>query len=649
MTSTTSSVSPGRQILGVFRWQLRRSAGITAVYAAILLLSYPVLLLFTLSGRNNYYYEGMSEAQLYEITVNNVVISTRAATTILGISAMILFALIFTLTNFGFLHRKREVDLFHAMPVSRTALFYGRFLSGYLCLYAPLLLAVLLQGIVAACFGVLAPEVLTLLFSILTQLLVMTAAVFSFTVFVAVCSGSTMDTLVSIVLISVTWPALIFVGTAVINNTIPGIYLNYSPYLVGALSPLAAAYVQSSFYTFQWLFSLWWVALTAALLLGAAAMYRRRKSESAESSVSFGPSKVVIRIFSCAAGGLCFGYLLFQLTNSTLSYYLGALLFSALAYLVTELLYWKSLKQLFRHSIPYCGVLAVFLAFTLTVSLGAFGMDTYVPPSLQIENAGAFNNNVYSYMAETPVLTEQEAAKPERDRVYETIRAAVQNPELIDQVRQANEKFIAYERTRQFPYLIGRNSLPEPSLYRYTLCYELSNSDNTTDRSYVLFSNAGDEAKALYLEGKQLTDKVLTSDEYIRGLFPVNAVDAASWVTHYANEEPENDGEKQAVSTNPGSDTVEFSGLKNESDFRKQLEQCLLDDFRNGRYLAEDGSDAGDTYEIMYSGGKHFTARGGLKSEKSIEGQSFVLCSSLSCTVTSSMTSTYQLLESLYA
>ena len=97
MTSTTSSVSPGRQILGVFRWQLRRSAGITAVYAAILLLSYPVLLLFTLSGRNNYYYEGMSEAQLYEITVNNVVISTRAATTILGISAMILFALIFTL------------------------------------------------------------------------------------------------------------------------------------------------------------------------------------------------------------------------------------------------------------------------------------------------------------------------------------------------------------------------------------------------------------------------------------------------------------------------------------------------------------------------------------------------------------------------
>lgn len=165
-------------------------------------------------------------------------------------------------------------------------------------------------------------------------------------------------------------------------------------------------------------------------------------------------------------------------------------------------------------------------------------MDTYVPPSLQIENAGAFNNNVYSYMAETPVLTEQEAAKPERDRVYETIRAAVQNPELIDQVRQANEKFIAYERTRQFPYLIGRNSLPEPSLYRYTLCYELSNSDNTTDRSYVLFSNAGDEAKALYLEGKQLTDKVLTSDEYIRGLFPVNAVDAASWVTHYANEEP---------------------------------------------------------------------------------------------------------------
>ena len=65
-------------------------------------------------------------------------------------------------------------------------------------------------------------------------------------------------------------------------------------------------------------------------------MYRRRKSESAESSVSFGPSKVVIRIFSCAAGGLCFGYLLFQLTNSTLSYYLGALLFSALAYLVTD-------------------------------------------------------------------------------------------------------------------------------------------------------------------------------------------------------------------------------------------------------------------------------------------------------------------------
>ena len=110
----------------------------------------------------------------------------------------------------------------------------------------------------------LAPEVLTLLFSILTQLLVMTAAVFSFTVFVAVCSGSTHGYLG---LHRADFRHLAradFVGTAVINNTIPGIYLNYSPYLVGALSPLAAAYVQSSFYTFQWLFSLWWVALTAA-------------------------------------------------------------------------------------------------------------------------------------------------------------------------------------------------------------------------------------------------------------------------------------------------------------------------------------------------------------------------------------------------
>ena len=99
-------------------------------YSLFLLFSFPLLLLFynTLTAAN------IIDRADFLIEANNTVYPI-----IFGCILM-LFTLLVSVFMFSYLHKKRSVDMFGALPVSRRTLFFSRYLAGLTILLVPLLL-----------------------------------------------------------------------------------------------------------------------------------------------------------------------------------------------------------------------------------------------------------------------------------------------------------------------------------------------------------------------------------------------------------------------------------------------------------------------------------------------------------------------------
>lgn len=639
---------------GVMRWQFRRSKALIAVYSVILLLAYPVVMAYVLAANRGTPY--MQETMLaYNVS--------RAMLVYIEIPCMILFALIFALFHFGFLHRRRETDLYHSLPIGRTPMFLGRFLTGLLSLSVPQLLGLLLQAAVVAGFGRFGFERFGgyLIRSMLIVLLV-TCLVYSFLVLMAVCSGTLFESLLSTALLSISWPAIALVALVVIQNTIPGMtsfaFPGYSPSalnLYSLFSPILAAFIPfifdsngNGYYSGVSLPLLGWLALlTVLMFLLAFWLYRKRKSELAESPLTCPSLKIVIRVLGSTAAGMLGGYLVYQMGQNGFAFLIGTVVISLLVYLLTELLYFKSFRLLKHHLPAYGGALALFAAFMLCVGFGLFGLDSRLPEREQVSGVCLYSTY------DTPEHFYVESGK---DSI--PIYPMLQSEEAVTKAYALNQKLLEYERAYQYPYLLGRNESAyynrNFATHRFTFNYWLGNT-GVVQRNYKVSvtESIGEDVLRLYEEAKSLLTEEFQSEEFVMGVFPVAAVDAAASVSRYAPSENYN--------SSPNSlNDVEFSKLPDEAAFRRELEAALISDFKECRYLERPVEYASSndweeeekiTYSLNYPEHAEFTARGGVMINPNLEsvaGKTFRLSGGWDYSVTTYMPKTYALLESLY-
>ena len=116
MTSTISCNSKTHQFLSMYLWSMRKNMATIITYSLFLLFSFPLLLLFynTLTAAN------IIDRADFLIEANNTVYPI-----IFGCILM-LFTLLVSVFMFSYLHKKRSVDMFGALPVSRRTLFFSR-------------------------------------------------------------------------------------------------------------------------------------------------------------------------------------------------------------------------------------------------------------------------------------------------------------------------------------------------------------------------------------------------------------------------------------------------------------------------------------------------------------------------------------------
>lgn len=389
MTSKTSSNNLRGELIQTYLWDLKHRFGLIALFCGLHFISLPLVEILAMNSaqRSNLQY-GTTTVDFDSRFLNVLQVALPLCT----VSLTLLMALLLSVMAFQYMHQKRSVDLFHSLPVSRSALMGGRILSSLTALIIPLIVNFTFLFLIAAVFRLDFSVFSGFLFSSFGWIILMSAAAFLFCTVMAACSGTTFDMVISIVVISITYPLMIALGHTTAAMIIPGMTMDFSPQLTPytALSPFVAAYIPMIWNSFQpqshvgMDFLLWWIFMGIATAALALVLYRRRKSECAESNYAFPMPKHVIRFVATTAAGLAGGLIFQSVFSSVSGFFTGVFVASLVTHVIAEAIYGRGFKGL-KKSFAYYGIfLVVFTAFYGICATGAFGFDTRAPKAEEV-------------------------------------------------------------------------------------------------------------------------------------------------------------------------------------------------------------------------------------------------------------------------
>lgn len=471
MTLTTFFRKPGG-FFQSYRTALRQIRGIALLYTAILAVALPLLLTITVTqARNN------RLGNLYsEIPLDNY-LSMQAASFLSSILQLFtlpllwLFALIFTVSLFRYLHDKRSVDLYHSLPVRRETMLLSRLAAELTALVIPLVVMLLICQVILIGFGVpmqvLEPGMLDPgdLWLDALFLIVNTFAFLALMIFFLVCCGTVFDAAISTVAFCVGLPFLLSLSLSYIAAALPGFSGGDLPRAVyQGMNPLVGIFSLSEDSLEPWL--LWWIGYGVVLTIAAVLLYRRRASEAAENAFAFPIPRVLIRFLVSACFGLFLGLLIHSMYSS-FPFLLGALIGALLSHLAIEMVYRRGVKEIWK-TMPSLGVLAaMFVAFYLVCATGCFGYTSRIPAVEEVKSVTFLTSFGSDHRASFYTYTKNSDSRT----YYGTMVPIVTQKESIEQLVALHQDILDSYHAQGALYPMSQGSV-------FRLTYELK--DGTT-------------------------------------------------------------------------------------------------------------------------------------------------------------------------
>ena len=573
MISTTSLRSRGSEWKQTYFWTMKKNKGMLFLLTALMFVSLPVSCMISLSNWKN---SASGESLSVQTLANDFTHLFNTLLSLTTVPLILLFALILCVTLFGYMQKKRSVDLFHSLPVGRAPLLLGRWCTGLTVLFAPLLICFVALGIIAQAYGIagtfagLAPKFL--------WVLLMGTSAFTFSVLMAVCSGTTFDTMISIVGVNIGYPLFILCIFNYIQVILPGVHIDLGDNLtiVTLLAPFAAPFLPfmesdmttSSLYPTFYL--VWWILLTVLMLVGSVRLYQRRKSESAEDTFAFRIPKMVIRFLITAVGG--FGLGLLMDPNGGILFYLGVFIGSILAHVVVEALYSRGFRNM-KKSMAWYGIYAAFFfAFYGILATGFFGYDTRMPNADDVASVviqSGYNSEVSGFGC-------QEVYSQSGQSIAQ-IAPVLTKPADIQKAVSVHKDIVDLYRKEGYPYRLKGNCGCET-----TFTYHLKNG-KTFQRIYKYYDFQAQPEHTSRM--KSIIKKIADLTDYKSGrdaIFYVDPEDVASMTFQLPADEKT--GQTTAITDETEKEEL-FSALKqdfseNKINYSSEEENNLLVEFK---------------------------------------------------------------------
>ena len=450
MTSTTLL---SKEFKPLFKWAFKRNRTIMIIFS--ILLGLGIILNVYEMGINEYYDEDAVQITLafYE-------------------AGAAFFTFISALKTFSFLHNKRSVDMFGALPTNRTTMFVSHLAAGVSAIALPFSIgSVIIMGIATR-----SGESFKLgVFMILTSLLMIVAA-YTFTALIAYCCGTVVDTAIVTIASNSIWCGMIALYFGFLSDMIPGYEFEsmlFSP-ILPALAPYGFSVADLLYYlesgTATVITSIIWQLLfTVGIFLITIYVSKHRKAESSQNGFAFSWLPMVIKAGASIVAGGFIGFIAAKTANSGYTnMYIFAfwyVIIGFVAYFVLHLIFARGLKGKFIPQAIVFGstsVAVLILVFSMTYGMG---IDIYVPSANSLKSV-YFDNDTYT------------------------------TPENIERITQLHQLVADGVRSSTpYPYFLGSDS----SEYEETTTYDYDYRDNSTYyRNGFDVTNEIEQAKKKY-------------------------------------------------------------------------------------------------------------------------------------------------------
>lgn len=425
MTSATFSdkqpdnIRLRRVPLRFFSWSLRKNiliAGIASILALLVSPGIPLMTYYTYVSQSvDIPAEYLRNAANIEDSLSTIAVLLSILT---GLMVLVLSSL-----NYRYMHGKAASDLFHALPITRSRMLLGRFLSVFLMSMVPA--AVGLCGLAAAVALTPLTGLSAALFcKNLAALAVLCFACAAFTALIAVSTGSSFDMFAALLVTNIGWPVICLLFSGLCQSQLvgfPGLSLSLQDELYFLFSPFGRL-LGFSFWAngssdawFQDIgqagrFFGVWILLSLAFLATALLLYKRRKGEAAGSPYAFRYLPIALQVISAAIGGAVLGILFGMGGIDTLSFYIFMAVGAVLGGLIPGAIFSRGFKKIKRDLIVAGCVFLTMLAITGVVSSGGLGYETRVPPLSSINSVSLdFHTDAVRYASSYSVSSDYAA------------------------------------------------------------------------------------------------------------------------------------------------------------------------------------------------------------------------------------------------
>ena len=412
MTIARSSFSVSR-ILPFYRNLLRRYRGSAFFYGALGFISLPVqYLLAILQNRGN-----PMDTDWISWTFTGPAMIYNGFAAFFFTALMLVAPLIMAANLFSYLHSKRAVDVYHALPLTRAELYAACCKAGITLIWMPLIFNFLLTAL----FSLMLPgaSVGMILLELLCWM-VITLSIFSITAFCAVQLGTDFDTVIFSLGLNGVFAAVYLMFIMLADGFIYGFSASDSvmrfAYRLSPVSLMIGRIALSSDSSAEYIAEnnvsmLAWLLISLVVLLAGCWRYLYRRSEQAETVGEMGPLQVFMRSAASLLGGTGLGVILCAVfdvqpqENHFLSLFCIAV-GSVIIYFIGDVILTRSVR-----SIPKALPVAVLTAAGVCVAVGAvmfdlFGIGRWVPAQEKVDEAKLYYYE--SRFSEQPSLPGQD-------------------------------------------------------------------------------------------------------------------------------------------------------------------------------------------------------------------------------------------------
>ena len=367
MTLATSFSNKAKQIRSFILWEAKTNAPIMLTYLILLAVALiiPIILQIT-----------------FFISPNGATDIYLAISQYLIFAISTIFTLVFTVKQFSYLHNKRKLDMYCSMPASRATQLISKQISCFLFTVVPAVISLL---IVLLCYAIFNFNIESNgILQLFPQVIIGAIACITAYGLVAICCGTTANTILMFLAISICYPLAINFIDSTIKTFFYGCASTFSSLgiIKILLCPLDA---------FNGNHIIYWLIFSVICIAVSVLLIKNRKNDKAQSAFIFTYPCHVVKILVSFVGGMFLGYIPATLSAFDfpfIGFTVGFLIGSLAVYVIAHIILYKGIHEMGKSMITYAVMFAIVIGAISLFNFDVFGYNRAVPEKSEIKSAG---------------------------------------------------------------------------------------------------------------------------------------------------------------------------------------------------------------------------------------------------------------------